>query len=913
MKPEDDYGNEEYKLRLINKPQDRIEQLTTQMRFRMSEGGGECTYHIGVKDDGTMVGITDEEYIETMTYLDEIAKNNKYTITSIYQKEVSKGMNVYELLIREKNPNKYIDIKVAVAGNVDAGKCESKNTLVKLHSGKNIPIQNVEVNDLLMGDDGSARKVLETTKGYGQMYKIIPDDGDCIIVNKNHVLCFKSSNYNYTYYDKSRDSYGVRYMAYNNGLPKLITTFFPANKGGIIPKNMKLYESNKDACKDACVYLNWLNKSSKCIKYGDIVEITFEQYINLPESTQLSLKLYKVGIEYKYSEVPLDPYILGYCLGDSTKTDTLKYKDQEIMKYFENNLTQDDLLDKLIGDNKYIPDCYKYNSQKIRLSLLAGLIDSCGYLRHNCYDFCMSKKDRRLCDDMVEVIRSLGFASYPQYKIKINEKDTTEKYDCIQFQISGENMERFPILLDSKKAKQIQFSVNTLVTSIKDIQIVENQEYYGFELDGNGRYLHDDFTVTHNSSLLGVLTSGHLDDGRGKARTSILNYPHEHATGRTSSIAHHILGFDAKGGTVNNDRLGKMTWPEIVQRSEKVISFNDLCGHEKYLKTTILGLSSTFPDLCFIIVGANMGLTRMTKEHIFLCLTLKIPFVVIITKMDIVKDRKNVYDDTMDKLHTLLKMPSIRRAPYKVKNNDDVLLCAEKIYHDTLTPIFHISNVTGEGINELKMFLNLTKKRRRDYRDDEPVEYHIDTIFKNVKGVGVVVGGNLITGTLRIGDKLLLGPINGKFENVLVRSLQCKRVPIDKVDFSSYVCIGVRNIDKDRLRKGQVIISPKSKPISATVFKAEIKILKSHSTTVREGYEPILHTCSIRQSATLVRVLRKDSDRNEEGKEHILRVGDKGLVLFKFKYRSEFVKPGYRLFLSEGKTKAIGEVVEVIA
>ncbi|MDB4413669.1 GTP-binding protein [Pirellulaceae bacterium] len=465
---------------------------------------------------------------------------------------------------------------------------------------------------------------------------------------------------------------------------------------------------------------------------------------------------------------------------------------------------------------------------------------------------------------------------------------------------------------------EIARSNNYTITSIYEKETVDYKKVYELLIreQNPNKYIDIKVAVAGNvdagkSSLLGVLTSGHLDDGRGKARTAILNYPHEIATGRTSSIAHHILGFDVKGDTVNSDRLGKMTWPEIVRKSEKVINFSDLCGHEKYLKTTILGISSTFPDLCFIIVGANMGLTRMTKEHIFLCLTLKIPFVIIITKMDIIKYRKNVYDETMNTLHTLLKMPSIRRAPYKIKTTDDVLLCAEKIYHDTLTPIFHVSNVTGEGVQDLKMFLNLLKKRKREYHCDDPVEYHIDTIFKNIKGVGVVVCGNLITGTIKVGDKLLIGPDNGKFEPVLVRSLQCKRVPIDKVDFATYVCIGLRNVDKDKIRKGHVIVSPTANPSATTDFEAEIKVLKSHSTTVREGYEPILHTCSIRQSATLVKVLRKDSDRNEEGKEHILRVGDKGVVLFRFKYRPEFMKVGYRLFLSEGKTKAVGEVTKI--
>ena len=38
------------------------------------------------------------------------------------------------------------------------------------------------------------------------------------------------------------------------------------------------------------------------------------------------------------------------------------------------------------------------------------------------------------------------------------------------------------------------------------------------------------------SSLVGVLTTGDLDDGKGKARNKILVHQHERETGRTSNI-----------------------------------------------------------------------------------------------------------------------------------------------------------------------------------------------------------------------------------------------------------------------------------------------------------------------------------------------------------------------------------------
>lgn len=53
------------------------------------------------------------------------------------------------------------------------------------------------------------------------------------------------------------------------------------------------------------------------------------------------------------------------------------------------------------------------------------------------------------------------------------------------------------------------------------------------------------------STLLGVLTHGSLDDGRGTARLKLFRHKHEAETGRTSSVGNDILGFDSKGGIVN--------------------------------------------------------------------------------------------------------------------------------------------------------------------------------------------------------------------------------------------------------------------------------------------------------------------------------------------------------------------------
>lgn len=419
------------------------------------------------------------------------------------------------------------------------------------------------------------------------------------------------------------------------------------------------------------------------------------------------------------------------------------------------------------------------------------------------------------------------------------------------------------------------------------------------------------------SSLLGVLTTGKLDDGRGLARTSIFNYQHEIKTGMTSSIAHHILGYDIYGNIVNYSNDKNLSWTDIVKNSSKIISFSDLAGHERYLKTTISGLSSTFPDICLILVESiSDKITKMTREHIFLCLSLNIPFVIIITKIDLINNRENIYKNTMDELLRILKIPGVSKIPYKIKDDSDVRLCVDSIYKSNITPIFPISNVTGQGIDKLKTFLNLIGKRIKTYNINDPVEFHIDSIF-NVKGIGVVVGGNLITGKINIGDKLFIGPDSlGKYSNVTVKSIHVKKTSVEFVSHSTYVCLAIKGINRENIRKGQVLlgnISGNDKAVKE--FVADMRILKSHSTTIKKGYEPTIYTYSIRQTVKLLEIIDKKCDRcdseNIDNFQSLLKIGDKATAKFAFKYRPEFLKVGSTILLNEGRTKAIALVKEV--
>ncbi|KAG7255167.1 hypothetical protein CRUP_029948 [Coryphaenoides rupestris] len=106
------------------------------------------------------------------------------------------------------------------------------------------------------------------------------------------------------------------------------------------------------------------------------------------------------------------------------------------------------------------------------------------------------------------------------------------------------------------------------------------------------------------STLLGVLTHGELDNGRGFARQKLFRHKHEMESGRTSSVGNDILGFDQEGQVVNkpDSHGGSLDWTKICERSSKVITFIDLAGHEKYLKTTVFGMTGHLPDFCMLMV-----------------------------------------------------------------------------------------------------------------------------------------------------------------------------------------------------------------------------------------------------------------------------------------------------------------------
>ncbi|VUC32155.1 unnamed protein product [Clonostachys rosea] len=402
------------------------------------------------------------------------------------------------------------------------------------------------------------------------------------------------------------------------------------------------------------------------------------------------------------------------------------------------------------------------------------------------------------------------------------------------------------------------------------------------------------------SSLLGVLVKGDLDDGRGKARVNLFRHKHEIETGRTSSVGMEIMGFDSVGQVITSDTPGrKLSWEEIGKRSAKVITFTDLAGHEKYLRTTVFGLLSSSPNYCLLMVAANNGLVGMSKEHLGIALALNVPVMVVVTKIDICPP--NILEETITQITKIMKSPGARKIPTFIRDREQCINTATQFVSQRICPVFLVSNVTGECLDLVRTFLNILPHHGR-YNADAPFEFHVNDTF-SVPFTGTVVSGIVRSGVAHEGDDVLIGPDSlGQFTQTAIRSIERKRIRVPAVSAGQSASFALKRVKRKDVRKGMVVlpkIEGKPAPKVHREFIAEVLIL-SHATTIKTKYQAMLHVGPVSQTCAII-----DIDRE------LIRTGDRATVAFRFVQRPEYLAPGDRLLFREGRTKGLGIVKSV--
>lgn len=435
------------------------------------------------------------------------------------------------------------------------------------------------------------------------------------------------------------------------------------------------------------------------------------------------------------------------------------------------------------------------------------------------------------------------------------------------------------------------------------------------------------------STLIGTLISNKLDDGKGLNRSLVSGHNHEIKSGKTSSISVHSM--------------------KKFQGNNSVVLI-DLCGHEKYLKTTLYGIMGYYPDYAIVIIGANRGILEMTREHTKILHHLKIPMILALTKIDLIE---NICANTdKDPEEMLTNLVSDIKKIYSKGGYDvlDMNVINEKkesneIYNLTPNskqiPLFKISSKTGRGLDTFKSYISklpknksimscpladqiLVKETNKKVQI-KPFVFYIEKVYCP-NGIGWVATGILRCSDpstyLSVGTTCFLGPSTDKV-NIKIWSIHnYYKEKVDKIYSGQRACLAVRSdkrLTYRMFRKGSILTNNFDIIKYASYkYKAVIKLL-SHPSTVRDNFSPVIHCATIRQSAriTILEIkskinkkksyLKSQTISNDEITKHICP-GDTAVICLEFKFHPEIIEPNEHFFLREGLCLGIGTILEPI-
>ena len=370
---------------------------------------------------------------------------------------------------------------IIIAARPAMGKCLGRGTKVVMFNGTLKNVEDVKPGDKLMGNDSKPRNVLSITSGTEQMYWVRQNKGVDYRVNESHILSLRRS------------------------------------------------------------------RTEGPHKNADVLNINVKEFLEKSPKFKNNYKGYKVSVEFKENKMMINPYFLGLWLGDGASAKVSIYtQDKEVIIFLNEYAKQLDLevreyialnkcpeysitnkkqvdgktafsLQKLLRDenlldNKHIPNNYLINSEKNRLELLAGLIDSDGHYDIKANGYEITQKDENLATQIKYLCDSLGFRT-SLIKKKASIKKINFETEVYRVRFFGD-IDKIPVKIERKKAKPWTCNRTWNQTGIK-IEKDMVDEYFGFEIDGNKLFLLEDMTVTHNTALVLNMALKNVERGKG--------------------------------------------------------------------------------------------------------------------------------------------------------------------------------------------------------------------------------------------------------------------------------------------------------------------------------------------------------------------------------------------------------------
>lgn len=361
--------------------------------------------------------------------------NDPYYLGNTYG---GKLYEIWEKTLKQIYPIPYFSpyYEIVLSAAIGAGKCLGKGTKILMFDGTVKNVEDIKVGDKLMGDDSTPRNVLSTCVGKEPLYRIIPNKGgEPFVCNESHILSLKCSSDNV--------------------------------------EEHSLYVKNKV---DNIPVKDYLKKSDKYKSY---------------------YKLYRTAVDFEENYLHgVDPYLYGLLIGDDSSLETVLITSDKKWESIDEDCIRDLMEETIQSGHKRLLHRYMVANKENRLKLLAGLIDSGGYIKETDSECIIITKHGDLAEDYAFVARSLGFAA-----------SVHKRNSFYEVSILGD-LSKIPTKVFKYVCKENCYSDDFLIADFS-VESLGEGDYYGFEIDGNKLFCLGDFTVTHNTS---VSTIGMLYD-----------------------------------------------------------------------------------------------------------------------------------------------------------------------------------------------------------------------------------------------------------------------------------------------------------------------------------------------------------------------------------------------------------------
>ena len=285
-----------------------------------------------------------------------------------------------------------------------------------------------------------------------------------------------------------------------------------------------------------------------------------------------------------------------------------------------------------------------------------------------------------------------------------------------------------------------------------------------------------------------------------------------------------------------------------------LVGIVDVPGHEKFVRHMVAGAWGI--DTVLLVVSADEGVMPQTREHLDICEMLGLSKgIVVITKKDLVDG--DMVELVEEDIKDFLKGRALEGAP-----------------------VVAVSAYTGENLDVLRTMLGEMADTIEERSREGIFRLPVDRVF-TLKGLGTIVTGTCISGSLSTGEDVELFP---SARRARVRSIQAYHDDVREATAGQRIALNLQGLDRQEVERGSMIGRPGTLLLTSRI-DASLKLLKLPIKPIRHDSILRFHIATTQEEARLVLL---ESDQIEPGQEQF--------VQFVFK-RPIVVLPGDRFIL----------------